>query len=442
MSEVRVLLVMRAQAELREFAVLANAPQKIKIRHAPETLPDYVTVDKTFAPVPLGRIGHTPRLALSTTARSPEFVIRATVPRSEIASLTRQEGVEVYSDPKIAPFSTCPGDPAVGSAKDVAKAIDVAKLADMGCEGSKVAIAIMDTGINLAHLKKVGAKVSFDSSVSWSPSGVSGKPGKHPVHHGTMCAYDALIAAPKATLLDFPILLSTTSGASGMDGFLSDALQAYSYLMMTMRSSDWKYSALVVNNSWGMYHESWDFPKGHSGRYADNPNHPFNIIVGTLARAGADILFAAGNCGSPCPDARCEGVTKNTIMGANAHPDVITVAGATVKKRRVGYSSQGPAIPGMKHSKPDLTAYTHFAGSQAFGADEPDSGTSAACPVAAGCVAAIRSRVAPSKIGAGDLSRELRSDATQPTGPTGWNKNYGYGIINAVGTAMRLLPSA
>jgi hypothetical protein len=305
-----------------------------------------------------------------------------------------------------------------------------------------VAVAVMDTGINMAHLKARGVSASINPDVSWSPSGVAGKPGKHKVDHGTMCAYDALIAAPKATLLDFPILGSTTPGGSAMDGFLSDALQAYSYLLTRMRASDWKYQATVVSNSWGMYHESWDFPAGHPGRYADNPNHPFNIVVGTLARAGADILFAAGNCGAPCPDYRCDGVTKHTIMGANAHADVLTVAGATVKKQRVGYSSQGPSIPGMKHTKPDITAYTHFSGSQAFGKDEPDSGTSASCPVAAGCVAAIRTRLSPSIIGPADFFRELKSDAKQPRGAAGWNRNYGYGIITAYQTAVRLVPSA
>jgi hypothetical protein len=300
----------------------------------------------------------------------------------------------------------------------------------------------MDSGINMPHLTKQGMSASIDTDVSWSPTGVSNKPGKHPVDHGTMCAYDTLIAAPKATLLDFPILQSTTTGGSTMDGFLSDALQAYSYLLTRMRAPDWKYRALVINNSWGMYHESWDFPPGQPGRYADNPDHPFNIVVGTLVRAGADVLFAAGNCGAPCPDARCQDVTKHTIMGANAHPDVLTVAGATVKKQRVGYSSQGPSIPGMKHSKPDITAYTHFDGSQAFGKGEPDSGTSAACPVAAGCVAAIRTRLGPTKLAPQDLARELKSDAKQPRGPAGWNKNYGYGIISPVETAMRLVPSA
>ena len=183
----------------------------------------------------------------------------------------------------------------------------------------------MDTGINLAHLRAKGVNPAIDATLTWSPG--SGSPGTYAVGHGTMCAFDALIAAPQATLLDFPILLSTAGGGSSMDGFLSDALQAYSSLLAVLRrpAAQRPFKALVVNNSWGMYHQSWDFPAGHPGRYADNPNHPFNIMVGTLARNGADILFAAGNCGADCPDGRCQGVVRDTITGANAHPEVITL---------------------------------------------------------------------------------------------------------------------
>lgn len=84
---------------------------------------------------------------------------------------------------------------------------------------------------------------------------------------------------------------------------------------------------------------------------------------------------------------------RHSITGANAHPDVLTLAGCDIHDDRVGYSSQGPAIPGMKRKKPDVTSYTHFLGSKAFGTGTPDSGTSTACPVAAGCVAAVRTRL-------------------------------------------------
>jgi hypothetical protein len=186
-----------------------------------------------------------------------------------------------------------------------------------------------------------------------------------------------------------------------------------------------------------MFHPSWDFPAGHPGRYADNPNHPFNIITGALAQAGADILFAAGNCGADCPDGRCQGVVTNAITGANAHPDVLSVAGCDVTNVRVGYSSQGPGIAGMAHEKPDLTAYTHFLGSKAFGSAEPDSGTSAACPVAAGCVAALRTKCHAAQHPPAKIFKALR-DTALPAGGAVWNGDYGYGIVQPAAAAGNL----
>src|SRR5439155_4002446 len=204
--------------------------------------------------------------------------------------------------------------------------------------------------------------------------------GSYPVGHGTMCAFDVLIAAPNATLLDFPILSLAGSGGSTISGVLSAALLAYAQVLsswaVTKTGSDLsQYVAVVLTNSWGVYHPSWDFPAGHPGRYIDNPNHPFNLLVGTVVSAGVDVIFAAGNCGADCPASKCQGRRTETIMGANAHTDVLTVAGCDTTGARVGYSSQGPSIAGMYQEKPDVTSYTHFLGSQASGVGSPDSGT-------------------------------------------------------------------
>jgi hypothetical protein len=303
----------------------------------------------------------------------------------------------------------------------------------------------MDTGINHKHVeKKLGKPILLDAANSWSPAGLTIPPGGHPVDHGSMCAYDALMVSPKATLLDFPVLSSNVPGGSTMGGTLSVALLAYAQLI-----AGWavafapggvatKYNALVVSNSWGIFHPSWDFPAGHPGRYCDNPRHPFNLIVTTLAAGGADIVFAAGNCGTECPDGRCQARTSEAIMGANALQDVLTLAGCDTHDKRVGYSSQGPSITGLFQQKPDVTAYTHFLGSEAFGAGSPDTGTSAACPVAAGCVAALRSKLPPLGTPPSGLFAQLRATAHQVASSAGWNTDYGFGIINpdAAGASM------
>jgi subtilase family protein len=185
-----------------------------------------------------------------------------------------------------------------------------------------------------------------------------------------------------------------------------------------------------------MFHPSWDFPVGHPGNYSDNPLHPFNVIVGTLEALGADILFAAGNCGSNCPDGRCQGVTSNAIYGANGHDKVLCVAGVDTSKQRVGYSTRGPGR--LTRNKPDLCGYTHFAGSGVYAAD---GGTSAATPVVAGVVAAYRTK-RPFEPGNPSVSpgavRNLMRSSCQDLGAAGYDFDHGYGVINGCAIADNL----
>ncbi|HET9472235.1 MAG TPA: S8 family serine peptidase, partial [Usitatibacter sp.] len=97
---------------------------------------------------------------------------------------------------------------------------------------------------------------------------------------------------------------------------------------------------------------------------------------------------------------------------------------------------------GMYARKPDVTGYTHFLGSEAFGAGTPDSGTSAACPVAAGCVAALRSsaKIPPrTTMPPARLFEALRASARPRPGPRhAWNADYGFGILDPLAAAAAL----
>lgn len=340
------------------------------------------------------------------------------------------EYVEVFADPKISPFpvkpDVCPKDP-VGDQNDVSDLLKVDELHEKGMDGSNVMVAIVDTGINLGHLRDKDVDAKLDVKNSWSPlDEIVFGPGKYPKDHGTMCAFDVCITAPNCTLLDIALLRSQRGGATVMEGFLSDAVKAYSNLLELL-SKD-KKSSLVINNSWGMFNPSWDFPKGDPGNYSDNHNHPFNIIVESLDDAGADILFAAGNCGKKCPDSRCNGATNRPIYGANSLDNVLCIGGVTIKNALLGYSSQGPGR--LSKNKPDICAYTHFKGSDIYPAD---GGTSAACPVAAGVVAAIRSVHSPDDLTPAQLRNILRKNAID-LGKRGFDYKFGYGLIDPIGT--------
>jgi hypothetical protein len=323
----------------------------------------------------------------------------------------------------------CPASPPLGTARHVAARIGVPWLRRRRMDGRGVFLAIVDTGINLAHLRSKGLSPRLDPHRSWmARSGDTA--GNLPVGHGTMVAYDAMIAAPRATLLDIALLRSTRRGGSVMAGLLSDAIKAYAHLYRIIRRPfrPGTLTSLVVNNSWGMFHDSWDFPIGHPGRYADNPAHPFNRIVGVLEHAGADILFAAGNCGRECPDGRCRSVTNAGIYGANSHPLVTTVAGVDVLKRRVGYSTSGPGK--LQYLKPDVCGYTHFRGSDVYSAD---GGTSAATPVVAGLVAAFRSRFPfnPADFRTSPAAIcNLLTRTAEDRGSIGFDFDFGWGIAD------------
>jgi Subtilase family len=443
-----VILVVPTHAHFRSAATAAmtNMAAGLDLAQAP-SYPG-VELDASFAPVPIGS-AEAGGVAVAEVVpnESRYFAVRGHIQTGDgMAPPTQAGDAAVFSDPQISPMLTCGGSPPVGNAATVAGLLHVPLLQAKHLDGTHVAVAIVDTGINLAHLQhKIGHMPLFDAAASWAlPGTPPPAPGAWPLNHGTMCAFDALIAAPKATLVDFPALSAHfPGGGSIMSGTLSAALAAYGFMLGSWASGLLHgYQALVASNSWGIFHPSWDFPPGHPGRYCDNPNHPFNVQMGTVTRAGIDVVFAAGNCGAPCADGRCQGRTTGAIMGASAMHDVLTIAGCDTHDQRVGYSSQGPSIANMYQQKPDITSYTHFLGSEAFGAGSPDSGTSAACPVTSGCVAALRtsSKIPPrTKLPPARLFDVLRQTARQIAGPPhSWNGDTGFGIIDPVAAVAKL----
>ncbi|MCF6525091.1 S8 family serine peptidase [Streptomyces sp. JJ36] len=436
----RVMLQMRPQPDV-VAAVVDPAVSTPPTRDVAGDVPG-VVLDPDFTPVAVpqpvpARPGGDPLslaqpLDFSMAPEAASVLVRGEIQDYDVAArlallaTSRPDIVGISSDPTIETMPTCGGDAPVGDWRDVERALS--DLRNEGLDGAGVPVAVVDTGINLPHLKRVlDREVALDASRSFKPAGVVGEFGQFSVGHGTMCAFDALIAAPKAELLDLPVLRSTRPGGSAMEGLLSDAVAAFAHLRTVLEAMPEERRGLIVNNSWGSFKPSWDFPPGNQGNYSDNPAHPFNLAVAALERAGADVLFAAGNCGRECPDGRC-GFPDRPINGANSHPRVLSVAGVDTRRARVGYSSQGPGR--LADAKPDLSAFTHFEGSLAFGPGRPDSGTSAACPVAAGVVAAVRTRMPVRELSPARMRTLLRRTA-EDLGMAGYDYDYGYGIIDA-----------
>jgi subtilisin family serine protease len=324
--------------------------------------------------------------------------------------------IGVYCDLAIEAAPAYCNTGADGTFQDVIKVLGTGKQG--GLDGSGVRLAIMDTGIGGSHIDSKATKLEKRIIYGYKTSVKGYKGGTSPIDHGTMVAFDTSLAAPQADLLDYAVV--PTQGEP-WQAFLSDMLAAYADLIELMKK---KPGPMVVNNSWALFDRRADAPVGSPQNYSANPDHPFNQIVRTLVQAGADVLFAAGNCGKDCPDGRCGQKDIGpgaSIHGANSHASVITVAAVTVQGVRLGYSSQGPG--GLVDRKPDIAAYSHFKGSGVYAAD---GGTSAASPVAAGLVAALRQKLP--QISPGAMKSLLQRTAT-PSGGA-WTYDLGYGIVN------------
>jgi len=392
-----------------------------------------VRVDETYHPVEVLRrigVGHRVPDGLSYDANAPagSYAVRVEVADEDaVARLRRDRSPDILGVYVDVPVSTFPapycGEAAIGATKDVAKQLGVSALARAGLTGKGVHVAVVDTGIDGSRIPVAGG---------WAPT-PGYMPGSTPPTHGTMVAYDVRIAAPDAEIFDYALLKSQ---AGTWAGFLSDAIAAFADLVTRVNATPGRW---VVNNSWGLFDRASDAPIGSPDNYSANPDHPFNQITGALVAAGADVFFAAGNCGADCPDGRCGAHDTGpgaSIHGANSHPDVVSVAAVTVTDRRLGYSSQGPGA--LYARKPDLAGFSHFVGSGVYPAD---GGTSAASPVAAGVAAALRQGFATDRLAPAQLKGLLQRTA-RDLGGSGWDFDLGYGVIDARAAVEGLRPKA
>jgi subtilisin family serine protease len=287
--------------------------------------------------------------------------------------------------------------------------------ASRGADGRNVNVVMIDQGINKHVLARRVPGAKFRGGWATPEFGKGGPTGPFNlippgewrddglgpmVTHGTKMASLVLAVAPEARILDLALLPSRIVALQGATGFLAWAVAAYWVLIATIRWLRLFFPAYrgpwVLNNSWAVYNLSTDFPPGHLCNYGSNPNHPLNLAVAAAPLEGIDVVFAAGNCGQFCPDSRCGAGQigpARSIYGVAALTDVLTVAAVRGDERWLGYSSQGPADPNFGSIKPDLCAPSQFAAVGDW--NRSFTGTSSACALTAGAVAARRSQVPP-----------------------------------------------
>jgi hypothetical protein len=331
---------------------------------------------------------------------------------------------KAHSNPPLRKLGTVCPKGAIGSHEDVASHMAFTALHADNRDGRGVRIAIVDDGVNRFEVPISGGL----KHEKFPP------PGEGPAGHGTMVASDARLAAPGATFLDYPLLEGPHTGDGQVGPLLFDALTVYEALLADYLAEDPR-RPMVVINSWGIGGGMEDDTDSEGQFSSSHPDHKFNLAVGALVAAGADVLFAAGNCGGPCGFSDCPAEQRgpgNGILGANSHEQVITVGAVSLEDDVLGYSSQGPGQ--MTREKPDILASSHFEGPKAI-----DTGTSAACGVAGGIVAALRSKPSARDRTPREVKDALRSTARQINGfGPGWNPESGHGVINATKAAQQL----
>lgn len=293
--------------------------------------------------------------------------------------------------------------------------VDALRLAQPLAKGQGVNVALFDHGID-------ATKIPSRNFGGGRPSGTKFPGTTVGNGHGLAMVRQILSIAPDAIIFDYPVL---PSRIKRVPAFLSEIDAAYDYLLAraSLLKGRW-----VVVNAWSTFDRTRERPRGS---YSNNPFHLLNRKITKTVDAGVDVVFAAGNCGQFCPDQRCGRNDRGpggSILGANSHPRVLTVGAVRSDGLWLGYSSQGEGQPNLAKRKPDLCASSDFR--EAYDAGLVATGTSAACALTAGVIAALRSKWPATAISPDQLRGILTSTARQTEG-TGWNDRLGHGILNA-----------
>jgi serine protease AprX len=386
------------------------------------------------------------QMQMSLDARQEQLIIvRGSIPPNRIEELrTRPNVVDVNFDGELSPFhkhyglsncddwlidirsgstTDCPVPPcdcqptrAHGCLLDVAISVGADQLWNSGINGDGVVIGIVDGGI-LAEGRMDPNRPGLVPRVidGWPAENWGTLAGWR--DHGNMVATDALGMAPRASLFDIRI-----SDGSPNNARMSDAIAGINWAIEKYRAVG---TPQILCCGWGIHQQR------HDPRYATDSNHQLTRKIIEAMDEGIIVLFAAGNGGQSCPATSCGSDTgpRNSIWGANGHPRVITVGAVNKDEQLIGYSSQGPAA--LDDYKPDVCGISHMAGYFCS-----DTGSSAACAVAAGIVALLKQ--ARSTLTQEAAKRLLKLTA-KDIGPPGWDRHSGSGIIQAKTAFDRLI---
>ncbi len=353
--------------------------------------------------------------------------------RSIAAELSQRDGIVGFgTDEPIDGFlHWCPSGENGGIFRDSDAALEVSGLKalhDAGHTGKGVNVIVVDKGIDHSKLPLPGAcKGGWEKGAggsTYKPCPQLSALLPNIAAHGTMIAQVVHLAAPEASIWDLRALVHPIATPC----FLSETEAAYARVKAAIDKGELSGPCIFIN-AWGIWTTRTD-PCPGSAPYSTAPGHPFTKGIEALGDQ-FDIVFAAGNCGSSCPDARCGPADRGpgrSIHGANGTAAVTSVGAARIDDIWLGLSAEGKSALG--YEKPDFCAPSHFRNSQNH--LQRYTGTSAAAALTAGAIACLRSKNSNWQ---GKKPHELRVHLRAKTRgiPTGgWNSRLGAGFLNAV----------
>jgi hypothetical protein len=321
-------------------------------------------------------------------------------------AMLRQKGKRLYANPRIwhaeGAATTRKGSTSMTELK---AALRLDALARSALDGRGVHVAILDDGI---HRESLEARLSahklrvpaLDESKRIATIPAPFSRGRRT--HGTMCAFDVAVVAPKCTLLDFAV----NAPQAVVEPRVADAIAVCEYLRGLLERRE--VEVLIVVAAWQTLEKD-----EIDGIRTDDPEHPFYQALSALESAGADILFSA-------PDHHAQ-----FIHGPALHPGVLTVSAIDLAGRLFPTAARGPAATVVK---PDIVAYEGFLGYEMF-AGTPDYGTSAAAALAAGVIAALRSHARVRALPPAQIREALRATA-RDIGVAGVDCESGWGVVD------------
>ena len=390
----------------------------------------------------------------------------------------RDQGISLRGDVPIAAADLwTPYSPGGGIFGDRRRALDLIG-ADQTAKaeaGEGVNVIILDYGISHDWLRRYRPARGEKGGVAggWARYGREGGEGKQWFNpgipragtsdHAHMVARNILSIAPAATIWDVPLLPDTVLGPPGIamaEAIFFHILRDLRDVLQDLRDGKQRRRGeikplprgpWILVNAWGALDPAPYDAILPDCPYSDDPTHYFVEDMLKFSADGIDVVFAAGNCGSPGAHPLC-GETSvgpgQSIHGVNAHPSVLTVGAVRVDGTPIGSSAQGPGMLSRKwtkqlnavpvwqrddpRAKPDICAPSHFR--ETVDGHLWNTGTSAACGMAAGMLALLRGiEVKEGRWKEGKSPRkpeEMRALLRQSAGGQAWDPQMGWGVAN------------